>query len=201
MIFSLKIFACIVLQPNLCRACWVKIKNRNVFVSQELVDRANTNENFLKNIVTGDKTWVYGYDVKTKAQSSQWNSKTSPKHGNFGPTEKWCWLSLLIGRTLLITNFYLVARRWTRNVIWRWWIDWQKQWGENGLICRGAKIVTPTLQRSGAFLLLICDFLTKHEKTLVPPPSYLSQLAPGSFFLFPKLKSMLKERRVICRGD
>jgi hypothetical protein len=36
-----------------------------MFVSQELADRANTNENFLKNIITGDKTWIYGYDVKT----------------------------------------------------------------------------------------------------------------------------------------
>ena len=33
-------------------------------------------KNFLKNIVPGVKTWVYGYDVKTKAQSSQLVSKT-----------------------------------------------------------------------------------------------------------------------------
>ena len=42
-----------------------------------------------KNIITGAETWVYGYDVETKAQSSQWVSATSPtlqkKHGKFGP--------------------------------------------------------------------------------------------------------------------
>jgi hypothetical protein len=48
-------------------------------VSQELLDRANDDDNFLKNIITGDETWVYGYDVETKVQSSQWVSKTSPR--------------------------------------------------------------------------------------------------------------------------
>jgi len=37
------------------------------------------NENFLKNIITGDETWVYGYDVETKVQSSQWMRKGSPR--------------------------------------------------------------------------------------------------------------------------
>jgi len=28
-------------------------------------------KNFLKDVITGDETWVYGYDVETKVQSSQ----------------------------------------------------------------------------------------------------------------------------------
>jgi hypothetical protein len=28
-------------------------------------------ENFLKRIITGDETWVYGYDVEMKMQSAQ----------------------------------------------------------------------------------------------------------------------------------
>jgi len=47
--------------------------------SQELLDRSNTDENFLKNVLTGDETWVYGYDVETKVQSSQWVEKSSPR--------------------------------------------------------------------------------------------------------------------------
>jgi hypothetical protein len=49
----------------------------------------------LKNIVTGDDTWVYGYDIGTKVQSSQWGLKSPPdpkKHGRFGPVWKCCWL-------------------------------------------------------------------------------------------------------------
>jgi len=46
-------------------------KQNRVTVSQELIDRSNTDENFLKNVITGDETWVYGYDVETNLQSSQ----------------------------------------------------------------------------------------------------------------------------------
>jgi len=49
-------------------------------VGKELVDHANADENFLKNMVTGDETWVYGYDIETKAQFSKWVSEMSPRH-------------------------------------------------------------------------------------------------------------------------
>ena len=54
-------------------------KQNRVNVSQELLDRANGDDNFLKNIITGDETWVYVYDVETKVQSSQWVSNTPPQ--------------------------------------------------------------------------------------------------------------------------
>jgi hypothetical protein len=54
-------------------------KQNRVNVSQELLDRANGDDNFMKNIITGDETWVYVYDVETKVQSSQWVSKTLPQ--------------------------------------------------------------------------------------------------------------------------
>jgi len=47
-------------------------KENRVEISQELLATANGNEEFLKNIITGDETWVYRYDVETKVQSSQW---------------------------------------------------------------------------------------------------------------------------------
>jgi transposase len=43
--------------------------------------------------------------------------------------------------------------------------------------------------------LLIREFLTKHETTVVPQPPYSPDLAPADFFLFPQLKSSLKGRR------
>jgi hypothetical protein len=44
-------------------------KQNRVYVSKELVDRANADDNFLSNTGTGYEIWVYGYDVETKAQS------------------------------------------------------------------------------------------------------------------------------------
>jgi hypothetical protein len=42
---------------------------------------------------------------------------------------------------------------------------------------------------------LVCDFLAKHATTLLPQPPYSPDLALADFFLFPKLKSMLKGHR------
>ena len=44
--------------------------------------------------------------------------------------------------------------------------------------------------------LLIHEFLTKHETSVVPQPLYSPDLAPADFFLFPKLKSSPKGRRI-----
>jgi len=54
-------------------------KENRVEISQELLANANGNENFLKNIITGDEMWVYVYYVETKMQSSQWMGKGSPR--------------------------------------------------------------------------------------------------------------------------
>jgi hypothetical protein len=43
------------------------------------LDRASEDENFLKIIITGIEIWVYGYDVQTKMQSSQWVGKKFPE--------------------------------------------------------------------------------------------------------------------------
>jgi len=52
-------------------------KENRVEISQELLANVNHNENFLKNIIIGYEVWVYGYDVETKMQSSQWMEKGS----------------------------------------------------------------------------------------------------------------------------
>ncbi|XP_018360609.1 PREDICTED: putative uncharacterized protein FLJ37770 [Trachymyrmex cornetzi] len=45
---------------------------------QMLADIANDPE-LLQRVITGDETWVYGYDVETKAQSSQWKCSEEPR--------------------------------------------------------------------------------------------------------------------------
>ena len=54
-------------------------RENHVEISQELLANANGNENFLKNITTGDEAWIYGYDLENKMQWSQWNGKGSPQ--------------------------------------------------------------------------------------------------------------------------
>jgi len=52
-------------------------------IARDLFERSCEDVQFLTNIVTGDESWVYGYDSETKEQSSQWKGPTSqrPKKG------------------------------------------------------------------------------------------------------------------------
>ena len=50
-----------------------------VQVCQDLLDHLENDKEFLSKIITGDESWVYGYDVETKVKSSQWMSKTFPR--------------------------------------------------------------------------------------------------------------------------
>jgi hypothetical protein len=40
---------------------------------------ASNDATFLYRVITGDKSWIYGYDPETKQQSSQWKSPNSPR--------------------------------------------------------------------------------------------------------------------------
>jgi histone-lysine N-methyltransferase SETMAR len=52
-------------------------KAHRVSVCRELKQQARDDPNFTSNIILGYETWVYGYDPKTKQQSSQWESPNS----------------------------------------------------------------------------------------------------------------------------
>jgi hypothetical protein len=90
-------------------------KQNRVTVSQELLDRSNTEEKFLKNVITGDEMWVSGSDVETKVQSLQWVGKSSrPKTSTSvslkceGDVDS---LFFLIGRVLFIMSLFHVVRQ------------------------------------------------------------------------------------------
>jgi hypothetical protein len=46
-------------------------------VVQDMLECANRDPEFLKTVFTGNELWVYGYDLETKVQSSQWKHPTS----------------------------------------------------------------------------------------------------------------------------
>ena len=46
---------------------------------QDMLDCANNDLEFTKTIITGDETWVCGYNPESKFQSSQWKHLESPR--------------------------------------------------------------------------------------------------------------------------
>ena len=54
-------------------------KDARVSVAQDLLEYAKNDENFIESIITGDESWVYGYDPETKAQPSVCKTPNSPR--------------------------------------------------------------------------------------------------------------------------
>ena len=47
-------------------------KQRCLNIAQEMLSTFNDDPDLLKKVITGDQSWLYGYDNETKTQSSQW---------------------------------------------------------------------------------------------------------------------------------
>jgi len=52
------------------RVLTVEENQKHLSISLEMRDRAASDSIFLGNVITGDETWVYGYDPQTRVQSS-----------------------------------------------------------------------------------------------------------------------------------
>jgi hypothetical protein len=48
-------------------------------LSQWIRQRNSDDATFLSKVITGDESWIYGYDPETKQQSSQWKRPNSPR--------------------------------------------------------------------------------------------------------------------------
>ncbi|UYV61159.1 K02A2.6-like [Cordylochernes scorpioides] len=54
-------------------------KQHRMNIANEMLDSVRDDPNLLQRVITGDEAWVYGYDVETKAQSSQWKLPHEPR--------------------------------------------------------------------------------------------------------------------------
>jgi len=61
------------------RVLTVEQKQQRLSISLELRNGAASDYSFLGNVITGDETWVYGYDPETRVHSSQWKLPSSPR--------------------------------------------------------------------------------------------------------------------------
>jgi len=54
-------------------------KQLRLEITQDMLDCVESDSSFLNTVITGDESWVYGYNPETKAQSSQWKHPSSPR--------------------------------------------------------------------------------------------------------------------------
>jgi len=141
---------------------------------------------FLKNIVTGDESWVYGYDPETKQQSSQLKGPTSsrPKKGRQVRSKTKVMLLAFFDSEGIVHHEYApdgqtINKEFYVEVLRRLREPFRRK--------------RPEKWRDGDWILHH-DNAPAHTSHLVQQPPYSSDLAPCDFFLFPRL-NVLKGHR------
>ncbi|CAI6344606.1 unnamed protein product [Macrosiphum euphorbiae] len=174
-------------------------KNHRIEVCQNLKERTQNDPGFIKNVITGDETWVYGYDIETKRQSSQWKSVTSPRPKKARQVRSNV-------KTMLITFFDIKGLIYYEFVPTGQTVN--QTYYKEVLIKLREKIrkKRPDQFQNRSWLLhhdnapahsalSIREFLADKQIPVVPHPPYSPDLAPCDFFLFPKIKTDLKGQR------
>ncbi|UYV83800.1 hypothetical protein LAZ67_X000166 [Cordylochernes scorpioides] len=140
-------------------------KQHRMNIANEMLDSVRDDPNLLQRVITGDEAWVYGYDVETKAQSSQWKLPHEPRpkkarqgvvHHEFLPQ----------GRTVN-KEYYLQVMRNLREAIRQKRPDLWKN--KNWLLHHDNAPAHTSL--------LVRDFLAKNNTLMMPQPPY-SQIWP-----------------------
>jgi hypothetical protein len=82
--------------------------------------KANDGENILKNAITNDEMWVYGYDIETKQHSSHWKSPASPRLNKARQVclQVQAMMLFLIIEALCIMNLLLKVKQLIKIFIW-----------------------------------------------------------------------------------
>ena len=174
-------------------------------ISEDMLDFANHDPEFIKIIITGDETWVYGYDPETKFQFSQWKHPESPRSKKARQVHSYVKVMLTCffdsrgivhhdyapeGQTIN-KEYYLEVLHRLREAVQRKRPD---LWAAKNF----------QLHHDNApahFVHVIHAFLAKNSMSLVRQVSYSPDLAPCDFWLFPKQKTILKGRRFQSRED
>ncbi|XP_074170634.1 COX assembly mitochondrial protein 2 homolog isoform X1 [Rhinolophus sinicus] len=170
-------------------------KQRRVEVCQDLLERQ---DDVLGRVITGHETWVYQYDPETKRQSAQWKSANSPQPKKFHQSKSRVKMMLLTFFDIRgIIHYEFVPTGQTVNQVY--YLEVLKRLREQ------VRQKRPELFANNSWLLYhdnapahtalsVREFLASKQITVLEHPPYSPDLAPSDFFLYPKIKEILKGR-------
>ena len=167
-------------------------KAHRVSVCRELKQQARDDPNFIPNIITGDETWVYGYDPETKQQSSQWSCQIHrgrKKRVKFATMSSPCW-----------SFFFWHSRYCSQEIRTPWsnrqWLVllWGFEAAEGGHSAQTSsqveeqQLVSSPWQRARSHITrcsIVPDFQKRYSDSPPPPPIRLTP-PPETFSYSPR---------------
>ena len=170
-------------------------KAQQLNACQDILQQMEAVEKLLENVITGDKPWVFQYDLETKQQSHQWKSVSSPR------PRKACMHPSQV-KVMLIT-FFDYQEMVHHEFVPQWQTVNQHFHKDSDSSCQkirqkqraswvGKTWILHHKNAPAHTTLSVKQFLVSKEINTLHHPPYLLHLAPCDFFLFPRLKGILK---------
>ncbi|UYV64507.1 hypothetical protein LAZ67_3001027 [Cordylochernes scorpioides] len=176
----------------------IQQKENRVEVAKKMLEMVEENPNWKEKVITGDETWVYGYDPETKRQSMEWKGKDEPrtKKSRLCKSKNKVLLATFFdikgivhyeyleeGRTINKESYLNIMRRVRESIR----LKKSEMWSSKNWIIHHDNAPPHTATS-------VLTYLAKHDIQILQQPPYSPDLAPNDFFLFPKLKMALKGR-------
>ena len=163
---------------------------------RDILQLLEADNKLLENVITGDESWVFQYVPDPKRQSRQWKSASSPrpKKARMQRSQVKDMLITFFDHHGLVHHEFVPQGQTVNQLFYKEVLTrlinkiCQKRrasWAQKTLILHHDNAPAHTA-------LSVKQFLVLKEITTLHHPSYSSDLAPCDFFLFPKLKSILK---------
>uniref|UniRef100_A0A8C4PW97 Transposase n=1 Tax=Eptatretus burgeri TaxID=7764 RepID=A0A8C4PW97_EPTBU len=184
-------------------------KQQRVTVCQDIIEHLDDDPDLLRRVITSDASWIFEYDPETKRQSRQWKSpsvETAESSVEKSPRPKKARMSKSKVKVILIAFFDIKG-----IVHFKFLPQGQTV---NQYVCkeilqhlmRSVRDKRRDLWENNAWVLhhenapahsslIIRQFLAERNVPTLEHPPYSPDLAPCDFFLFPKLKGVIKGTR------
>jgi len=169
-------------------------KKHHVAICQELRRHALDDPPFMSRVITGNESWVYGYDPETKQKSSQWYSPGSPrtKRVRQSCTATKSMLIVFFDIRVIVLEGQTVNAGFYCSVLRRLREDIRRRRPE---MWRADNWLLHDDNAPSHRALVTHEFLAHNSIITRPHPPYSPDLAPCDFFLCPKMKLQLEGRR------
>ena len=142
---------------------------------------------------SGDESLVYGYDIKTKAQSSQWKrpENSRSKKARLVRSNVKILFTVFFDCNDVVHHGFLLQGR-TINEEYYLAPILRSDLSETHRIMRNQSWILQNDNAPAHTSMLVRQFLAKNKIVIIPQPPYSRVLAPADFYLFPKLKTPRK---------
>ena len=118
-------------------------------ISKDMLDLANHDPKFVKTIITGDETWVDGYDPETQVSFLAMEAFRITTAKKSSASSQQCEsdadLYFFIPVASCITNTHQKARQLTRSTTCRFYVAFEKLCEESGPTCGQQRIFSSTM--------------------------------------------------------